>query len=79
VPLATFRAIVKCLHPDRTPSAEEREHACKLFNDLVDAANTFVSRLFGTRGRPVSPAFICIRRKAISCHRTGLIGPPAHQ
>jgi hypothetical protein len=29
---ATFRAIAKCLHPDHTPSAAEREDACKLFN-----------------------------------------------
>jgi hypothetical protein len=25
-------AIAKCLHSDHTPSAEERDHACKLFN-----------------------------------------------
>jgi chromosome segregation ATPase len=34
MPLATARAIAKCLHPDRTPSAEEREYACKLFQRL---------------------------------------------
>jgi chromosome segregation ATPase len=34
--LSTFRTIAKCLHPDRTPSVEERENAMKLFNDLGD-------------------------------------------
>jgi hypothetical protein len=38
MPLATLRAIAKCLHPDYTPSAEEREHACKLFNVFTDSA-----------------------------------------
>jgi chromosome segregation ATPase len=38
MPLPTFRAIMKCLHPDVTPSDEEREHACKLFNVYFDAA-----------------------------------------
>jgi hypothetical protein len=37
MPLATFRAIAKCLHPDVTPSASEREEACKLFNVFSNA------------------------------------------
>ena len=32
MPSDTYRAIAKCLHPDYTPSAAERENACKLFN-----------------------------------------------
>jgi hypothetical protein len=29
-----YRTITKVLHPDRIPTTEEREHACKLFNGL---------------------------------------------
>ena len=37
MPLATFRAIAKCLHPDRSPPTQkERPEACKLFNAWKD-------------------------------------------
>jgi hypothetical protein len=35
---ATYRAIIKCLHSDRTPSEEKREIACRLFNDFRSTA-----------------------------------------
>jgi len=42
MPLETHRAVLMCLHPDRSPTEEERATACRLYNawrgSLRDAA-----------------------------------------